>query len=177
MTDRIRLMPGDCREVLKGIADCSIDSCVTDPPYALVSIVKRFGGKNAAPAKTGKDGRHARLSGGFMGQKWDTGEVAHDPAFWAEVLRVLKPGAHLVAFGGTRTFHRMVCAIEDAGFEVRDQLAWLYGTGFPKSHDVAKHLDKGGGHLAGSSRPRRRWRHYRDGHQLRAHAQGGRCAG
>jgi site-specific DNA-methyltransferase (adenine-specific) len=71
-----------------------------------------------------------------MGMKWDTGDVAFDPAFWAECLRVLKPGAHLMAFGGTRTYHRLACAIEDAGFEIRDQFAWVYGSGFPKSHAV-----------------------------------------
>ena len=77
-----------------------------------------------------------------MGQTWDGGDVAFDPETWAEVLRVLKPGSHLVAFGGTRTYHRMACAIEDAGFEIRDQLAWCYGSGFPKSQDVAKFIDK-----------------------------------
>lgn len=126
---------GDSREVLKGIPDASIDSCVTDPPYALVSISKRFGAEGASPAKSGKTGAYARASAGFMGQKWDTGETAFDPAFWAEVLRVLKPGAHLIAFSGTRTYHRMACAIEDAGFEIRDQIGWLYGSGFPKSHN------------------------------------------
>lgn len=134
---------GDSREVLKTFADASIDSCVTDPPYALVSIVKRFGADNAAAAKSnGASGVYKRASAGFMGQKWDTGETAFDPEFWAEVLRVLKPGAHLLAFSGTRTYHRMVCAIEDAGFEIRDQIGWAYGSGFPKSHDVAKGIDK-----------------------------------
>lgn len=117
---------GDSREVLKTLAAASIDACACDPPYALVA-----GGK---PAGQGQSG--------FMGQKWDTGETAFDPRFWREVYRVLKPGAHLVAFGGTRTYHRLACAIEDAGFEIRDQLAWLYGSGFPKSHDVAKGIDK-----------------------------------
>jgi site-specific DNA-methyltransferase (adenine-specific) len=127
---------GDSREVLKGLADASIDSCVCDPPYALVSIGKRFGAASAAPAKSsGASGVYARASAGFMGQQWDTGETAFDPAFWAEVWRVLKPGAHIVAFSGTRTYHRMACAIEDAGFEIRDQLAWAYGSGFPKSHN------------------------------------------
>ena len=80
-----------------------------------------------------------------MGKKWDTGETAFDPAFWREVLRVLKPGGHVVAFGGTRSYHRLVCAIEDAGAEIRDQLAWLYGSGFPKSHDVSKGIDRAAG--------------------------------
>lgn len=77
-----------------------------------------------------------------MGQTWDTGETAFAVEFWSEILRVLKPGGHLVAFGGTRTYHRLACAIEDAGFEIRDQLGWCYGTGFPKSHDVALQLEK-----------------------------------
>lgn len=131
---RAQLFHGDSREVLRQFADCSIDGCVSDPPYALVSIQRRFGAENAAPAQGGQTGVYARASAGFMGQNWDTGETAFDPAFWAEVWRVLKPGAHLAAFGGTRTYHRLVCAIEDAGFEIRDQLAWVYGSGFPHSH-------------------------------------------
>jgi site-specific DNA-methyltransferase (adenine-specific) len=120
------------RDVLKTIPDCSIDSIVTDPPYALVSIVKRFGAKNAAAVnnnntKAGKQDGYANLSKGFMGKSWDTGETAFAVDFWAECLRVLKPGGHVVAFSGTRTYHRMACAIEDAGFEVRDMLSWLYG--------------------------------------------------
>lgn len=126
---------GDSREVLRQLDSNSLDGCACDPPYALVSISKRFGAGNAAPAKVGASGAYARASAGFMGQQWDTGETAFDPGFWAEVLRVLKPGAHIVAFGGTRTYHRLVCAIEDAGFEIRDQLAWIYGSGFPKSHN------------------------------------------
>lgn len=133
---------GDSRDVLKTMADASIDSCVTDPPYALVSIVKRFGKNGSAPAQDGASGVYKRASAGFMGQQWDTGETAFDPDFWAEVWRVLKPGAHLLAFSGTRTYHRMVCAIEDAGFEIRDQIGWAYGSGFPKSHDVSKAIDK-----------------------------------
>lgn len=137
---------GDSRDVLKSIPDCSIDSVVTDPPYALVSIVKRFGGDNAAPAKSeGASGVYARASAGFMGKTWDTGETAFDPAFWAEVLRVLKPGGHLIAFSGTRTYHRLACAVEDAGFEIRDMVSWLYGSGFPKSHDVSKGIDRAAG--------------------------------
>ena len=132
---------GDSRDVLDLIPSNSIDACVTDPPYALVSIVKRFGKEGAAPVnnagtKAGHDGDpYARAARGFMGQKWDTGEVAHDVNFWREVLRVLKPGAHLIAFGGTRTYHRLAVAVEDAGFEIRDQIGWAYGSGFPKSHN------------------------------------------
>jgi DNA modification methylase len=101
------LMRGDCREQMMQAEPCSVDSIVTDPPYEL----------------------------GFMGKGWDRSGVAFDPSTWTAALRVLKPGGHLVAFGGTRTYHRMVCAIEDAGFEIRDQLAWIYGSGFPKSHN------------------------------------------
>jgi len=124
----VRRIPGDCREVIKTIADDSVDSCVTDPPYSLVSIVNRFGktkigdGTQTSKRSRNRSDGYARLATGFMGKAWDTGEVAHDPAWWAEVYRVLKPGAHLVAFGGTRTYHRMVCAIEDAGFEIRDSI-------------------------------------------------------
>lgn len=134
-TGGIELRQGDSRDVLRTMADASVDGCASDPPYALVSITERFGATDAAPAKVGASGVYARASAGFMGQGWDTGETAFDPAFWREVWRVLKPGAHVVAFGGTRTYHRLVCAIEDAGFEIRDQLAWVYGSGFPKSHD------------------------------------------
>lgn len=139
---------GDSREVIRTLADASVDSVVTDPPYALVSITKRFG-KTAISDNTdtsdrvrsGADG-YARLSKGFMGSVWDNGSTAFDPAFWAEVLRVLKPGGHVLAFGGTRTYHRLAVAIEDAGFEIRDAILWHYGSGFPKSHDVGKNLDK-----------------------------------
>lgn len=164
---------GDSREVLKGFADASIDSVVCDPPYALVSIGKRFGAENAAAVKPGKTGAYARASAGFMGQRWDTGETAFDPEFWCGVRRVMKPGAHLLAFGGTRTFGELQVAIAAAGFEIRDSildlvdpegavqaflnsldeeqvrafvkcyddaawgglLAWIFGSGFPKSHN------------------------------------------
>lgn len=133
---RVTLHAGDCRDVLKTLADCSIDSIVTDPPYALVSIGKRFGKDGSAPAKSdGATGVYNRAAAGFMGQQWDTGETAFAVEFWREALRVLKPGGHVVAFSGTRTYHRIACAIEDAGFEIRDQLAWAYGSGFPKSHN------------------------------------------
>lgn len=136
------VMPGDCMMSLQTLPDNSVDSVVTDPPYALVSIVKRFGGENAAPA-TGDV--YARASAGFMGKTWDTGETAFAVPFWQECLRVLKPGGHVLAFSGSRTYHRLAVAIEDAGFEIRDQIMWLYGSGFPKSHDVSKGIDKAAG--------------------------------
>lgn len=117
------------------------DSIVCDPPYDLLSTVKRFGSPTAAPAKPGTDGAFARASKGFMGQMWDGTGIAFDADTWRRAFDVLKPGGHLVAFGGSRTFHRMACAIEDAGLEIRDTLMWIYGTGFPKSHDVSKGID------------------------------------
>jgi site-specific DNA-methyltransferase (adenine-specific) len=140
---KVELRGGDCLALIRAVPDCSIDSIVTDPPYALVSIVKRFGKAGSAPAKGNE--AYARASAGFMGKAWDTGDVAFAVEFWAECLRVLKPGGHVAAFSGTRTYHRLACAIEDAGFEIRDQLAWVYGTGFPKSHDVSKAIDKAAG--------------------------------
>lgn len=106
---------GDCLEVLRTFPENSIDSVVTDPPYGLA----------------------------FMGKKWDYDVPSVD--IWKEVFRVLKPGGHLLSFGGTRTYHRMVVNIEDAGFEIRDQIQWLYGSGFPKSHDISKAIDKAAG--------------------------------
>lgn len=141
----VQLYLGDCLEVMRSLPENSIDTCITDPPYHLTSIVKRFGGENAAPAQYGTDGAFARASKGFMGKTWDGGNIAADPATWAEVYRVLKPGAILLAFGGTRTYHRMVCAIEDAGFEIRDMIEWMYGSGFPKSLDIGKAIDKRAG--------------------------------
>lgn len=113
----VRILIGDCRVRMAELPDASVDSVVCDPPYEL----------------------------GFMSKAWDSTGVANDPAMWRQVLRVLKPGGHLLAFSGTRTYHRMVCAIEDAGFEIRDQLAWVYGSGFPKSLDVSKQIDKAAG--------------------------------
>jgi DNA modification methylase len=108
---RARVIHGDCLEQMRAMEPNSVDAIVCDPPYGL----------------------------SFMGKNWDHGIPG--VAFWAEALRVAKPGAHLVAFGGSRTFHRLACAIEDAGWEIRDTLSWLYGSGFPKSADVSKHLD------------------------------------
>jgi site-specific DNA-methyltransferase (adenine-specific) len=136
LTQSVILHGGDCLTVLASMGENSIDSCVTDPPYHLTSIVKRFGAANAAPAKSGKTGAYARASAGFMGKRWDGGDVAFQVETWKRVWRVLKPGAHLIAFSGTRTYHRMVCAIDDAGFEIRDQIGWAFGQGFPKSHNI-----------------------------------------
>ena len=109
-----KLILGNSLKELKGLEDNSIDSIVTDPPYEL----------------------------GFMGKKWDNTGIANNVDLWAECLRVLKPGGHLLAFSGTRTYHRMAVAIEDAGFEVRDMIEWVYGSGFPKSLNIAKQIDK-----------------------------------
>ena len=116
---RPHLLYGDCAEKMRDLADNSVDAIVTDPPYALV----------------GSSG-----SGGFMGAKWDSELPTVE--MWKEALRVAKPGAHLLAFGGTRTYHRLACAIEDAGWEIRDCIMWVYGSGFPKSMDVSKAIDK-----------------------------------
>jgi len=113
MTYQLHL--GDCLEVLATLPDNSVDSIVTDPPYGL----------------------------SFMGKKWDYDVPS--VAIWEQCLRVLKPGGHLLAFAGTRTQHRMACRIEDAGFEIRDMIAWVYGSGFPKSLDVSKAIDKAAG--------------------------------
>lgn len=144
LNGKVQLCCGDSLHFLRDQPDNRYDSVMTDPPYALVSIQKRFGSANAAAVKVpeGGSGAYARASAGFMGKKWDNGETAFAVEFWAEVLRVLKPGGHVVAFGGTRTYHRLACAIEDAGFEIRDMLSWLYGSGFPKSHDVSKGIDR-----------------------------------
>jgi site-specific DNA-methyltransferase (adenine-specific) len=102
---------------MRGMPENSVDSIVTDPPYEL----------------------------SFMGRKWDGSGIAYSVEMWGEALRVLKPGGHLLAFGGTRTYHRMACAIEDAGFEIRDSIHWVYGSGFPKSLNIGKAIDKAAG--------------------------------
>lgn len=114
---KARLLLGDCRDSMRAMDAESIDAIVSDPPYGL----------------------------SFMGKGWDHGVPGED--FWIEALRVAKPGAHLLAFGGTRTFHRLVVAIEDAGWEIRDCLMWVYASGFPKSLDVSKAIDKAAGAL------------------------------
>ncbi len=152
---KVTLLAGDCLELLASLPENSIDSVVTDPPYHLTSIVKRFGKPGSAPVKVDEffdaaenskgASPYLRGSVGFMGKQWDGGDVAFRIETWEQVLRVLKPGGHLIAFSGTRTYHRMVCAIEDAGFEIRDQIGWCFGSGFPKSHDVSKGIDKAAG--------------------------------
>jgi DNA modification methylase len=117
MNPRFQIINGDCREVLRTMADCSVDSVVCDPPYEL----------------------------GFMGKGWDRSGIAYDVSVWSECSRVLKPGGHLLAFGGSRTYHRLACAIEDAEFEIRDQIQWIYGSGFPKSLDMSKAIDAAAG--------------------------------
>ena len=109
---QIKLMQGDNILSLKKLPENSIDSIVTDPPYGL----------------------------SFMGKKWDYDVPSVE--FWKEVYRVLKPGGHVLSFGGTRTYHRMVLNMEDAGFEIRDQIMWIYGSGFPKSLNIGKAFDK-----------------------------------
>lgn len=142
LSGRVTLHCGDCLAALPTLAENSFDSCVTDPPYHLTNNV---GSRSPLPGQYTPIGQPKQPKGGFMGKTWDGGDVAFRPETWAEVYRVLKPGAHLLTFGGTRTFHRMACAIEDAGFEVRDTIMWVYGSGFPKSHDVSKAIDKAAG--------------------------------
>lgn len=140
---KVMLYGGDCMAVLDQLPANSLDAVCSDPPYHLTSIVARFGGKGAAPAiSNGPTGVYARASGGFMGQQWDGGNIAFQVALWRKILRALKPGGWVIAFSATRTYHRMVCAAEDAGFEVRDMIPWLYGSGFPKSLDISKAIDK-----------------------------------
>lgn len=145
--DRVIVYQGDCREVMAEMDDECIDAIVCDPPYDLTS--NKRGGSGAASVNLATPHGRARIStgqgGGFMGKSWDATGVAFDPATWKECMRVLKPGGHLLAFGGSRTWHRMAVAIEDAGFEMRDSIAWLYGSGFPKSMDVSKAIDKAAG--------------------------------
>ncbi len=113
MTKPYTLHRGDVLAVLRTLPDNSVDSIVTDPPYEL----------------------------GFMGKTWDASGIAYSVEMWREALRVLKPGGHLLAFSGSRTYHRMAVAIEDAGFDIRDQIMWVYGSGFPKSMNVSKAID------------------------------------
>jgi DNA modification methylase len=154
LNDKVILHCGDCLDVLATIEPDSIDACVTDPPYHLTSIVKRYAKGDAKTENSIKlHGTQAvspymRGAKGFMGKQWDGGEIAFEPETWAAVLRVLKPGGHLLAFGAPKNFGFMQYAITQAGFEVRDTLCWLFGSGFPKSHDVSKAIDR----VAGAER-------------------------
>jgi site-specific DNA-methyltransferase (adenine-specific) len=134
---------GDALEAIPKLVEKGVlvDSVVTDPPYHLTATVKRFGtkiGGSSDGTKFGKDGGNARLSKGFMGKTWDGGDMAFRPETWITVSSIMRPGAFLVVFGGTRTYHRMACAIEDAGFVIQDCIMWLYGSGFPKRRDMLK---------------------------------------
>jgi site-specific DNA-methyltransferase (adenine-specific) len=115
-SERVGLLFGNCVSVMQDLELDSFDAVITDPPYHI----------------------------GFMGKDWEQGNIAFQPKTWKRVFKVMKPGSHLLAFGGTRTFHRLVCAIEDAGFEIRDTIAWMYGSGFPKSLDFAGWRDAQG---------------------------------
>lgn len=126
----IRLIHGDCLEVLPKLPPNSIDAVITDPPYNLESITKRFGKEGAAPAKFGTDGAFARGSKGFMGFAWDT-DIAMRPEVWEKVYAALKPGAYVVAFSGSRTFGRMQVAIECAGFITHPMIGWVFAQGMP----------------------------------------------
>ena len=128
-----QLVNSDCIKHLKTLDDNIFDSCVTDPPYHLTSIVKRFTNSTAA-----KGPLFNRLAKGFMGQKWDGGDIAFTTELWKEVYRVLKPGAVLLAFSATRNYHRMAVAVEDSGFEIFDMINWIYGSGFPKRKNYLK---------------------------------------
>ena len=137
------LLNGDCIEQMQKLKDegKQIDSVVTDPPYHLTSIVERYGKDGSAPAKD-KDGLYQRQARGFMGKEWDGGDIAFRTDTWKLAYDLLKPGGYLLAFSASRNYHRMAVAIEDAGFEIRDQIMWIYGSGFPKSLNIGKAIDK-----------------------------------
>ena len=139
------LLNGDCIEEMQKLIDdgVQVDSVVTDPPYHLTSITERYGKEGSAPPQDyNQSGVYKRTSTGFMGKEWDGGDIAFDPMTWSLCLGLLKPGGHLIAFSASRNYHRMAVAIENAGFEIRDQIMWLYGSGFPKSLNIGKAVDK-----------------------------------
>ena len=143
-----KLINGDCIEELKKLPANSVDSIVTDPPYDLTSQKvyskqKEINELASATKRNIEDNTcYGSLAGGFMGKKWDGTGIAFKTEIWKEALRVLKPGGHILSFGGTRTYHRMATAIEDAGFVIRDCIFWCYGSGFPKSLNIGKAIDK-----------------------------------
>jgi DNA modification methylase len=152
---------GDCLEVMRGMADNSVDAIVTDPPYGLVGA-SRGGSSQPGDLATpyGRSGP-SKKRGGFMGKEWDASIPGAE--YWSEALRIAKPGAYILAFGGTRTFHRLAVAIEDAGWEIRDTLMWVYGSGFPKSRNVCLDMDKMDGHGNRGHRIAVANRHHPDG--------------
>jgi DNA modification methylase len=168
VTDRpeVQLLSGDCVQVMCELPANSVDAIVTDPPYDLTAVSRGGSSRQFVNNPYGRT-RVGTDRGGFMGKTWDATGVAFNVETWSEAFRVLKPGAHLLAFGGTRTYHRMTCAIEDAGFEIRDSIIWLYGSGFPKSLDLSKAFDRaaGAGHesdngatvTAAATNEARRW--------------------
>lgn len=137
------LLVGDMRERLSELDADSIDACITDPPYHLTGASRGGSPRNPGTGPFGRIG--IGTDRGFMNLPWDGGDVAFRPETWAAVYRVLKPGAHLLAVGGPRTYHRMVTAVEDAGFEIRDCIGWCYAQGLPKSLDVAGEIDRAAG--------------------------------
>lgn len=174
--EHVTLWHGDCLDVLQNLPAGSVDAVVTDPPYGLEFMGRKWDGDAGFLESLSATGRGARVAterageltergsghstsaGPYLAAGVDSVRVAGRPfqdwchAWATECLRVLKPGGHLLAFGGTRTWHRLACAIEDAGFEIRDSIAWLYGSGFPKSLDVSKAIDK-----AAAAAVDRRW--------------------
>lgn len=141
----ITLHPGDNRLTLRRLIDegVRVHSVVTDPPYGLVSIQKRFGKEGSKAARTDKnDGSFARLSGGFMGKKWDGTGIERDPEFWQLIYDILLPGGYVFAFSGSRTGHWQACAMELAGFIMHPMHGWCFGSGFPKAHAADKAIDK-----------------------------------
>lgn len=144
----VRVEHGDMLQVLGAMCAAGerVHTIVTDPPYHLTAGKK--GGTGAASLNENSPAGRARISTGFMGKAWDGGDIAFRPGTWRLCWELLPPGGYLLAFSGTRTYHRMAVAIEEAGFEIRDMVAWLYGSGFPKSLNVSKALDK----MAGAER-------------------------
>lgn len=136
LNGRVQLCCGDSMHFLQDQPENRYDSCITDPPYHLQSIVKRFAKTGRTDKTRTSSGPHQRTANGFMNKAWDGGDIAFRAETWEKVLRVLKPGAYIVAFSSSRTFGRMSVAIEDAGFITLPLTGWIFGQGFPKAHRV-----------------------------------------
>lgn len=148
MRPTVQLFPGDNRESLRRLIDqgVRVHSVVTDAPYGLSSVLKRFGKDGAAAArKEGNDGSFSRLSAGFMGKAWDGTQIERDPEFWRLVHDILLPGGYCFAFSGARTGHWQGVAMEQAGFIMHPMHAWIYGQGFPKTRDAQREVNAAGG--------------------------------